>query len=81
MFIDSESRKSTESLENQERILRHLINVEGTRDRLPSDQSKRIKELLKGEIPSQLIQQHQMKPTEEGTHIMMHVFIIFNVFI
>ena len=81
VFVDSESMKSTQSLEDQERILRHLINVEGTRDRLPSDLSKKKKELFERETPSQVTEQHQIKPTEEGRCIMIHILIIVNVFV
>ena len=78
VFVDSESMKSTQSLEDQERILRHLINVEGTRDRLPSDRSKEIKKVFERGTPSPVTEQHQIKPTEEGRCIMMQIFIIVN---
>ena len=79
VFIDSEDTKSTLDLENQESILRHLIEVEGTRDYLPSEKSKEIIKKLNRELPPRVCDVSVKKPVEEGMNTMLrYMFTVFS---
>ena len=51
VFIDQSQLKSVQDLESQEHVLKTIINVEGSKDCLPSVRSKRIKQQLESSIP------------------------------
>lgn len=80
VFVDSEYTKSTQDLENQESILKHLIHEEGTRDRLPSEKSKQVIEYLKKKIPAKVYGDIPKKPVEEGREFMLHTLYVNTVF-
>ena len=69
VFIDEDQRKSTCDFENQESVLQHLINVEGSRDCLPSPKSRRILEHLQRDVPSEMIDQANKNVAEKGTYL------------
>ena len=69
MFIDSTHKYLAKDLEDQERILAHLIKVEGSRDCLPSVRSKRIKSALESET-SLHIQDKRAKCAKEGMELL-----------
>ena len=77
VFVDSEYTKSTHTLKSQELILKHLIHVEGVRDRLPSEKSKRIIERLKREIPAKVYDGIPKKPVEEGKELINATYFIY----
>ncbi len=57
VFIDESQKRSVKDWENQESILRYLINNEGATDQLPTQLSRRIKSEIESHDAKNAIEQ------------------------
>ena len=60
VFIDQSQLRSVQDLESQEHVLKNIINVEGSKDCLPSARSKRIKQQLESSNPDRVARQDNL---------------------
>ena len=79
VFIDQSQLKSVQDLESQEHVLKTIINVEGSKDCLPSVRSKRIKQQLESSIPDGVGRQDNFasRQISKGNTHQVFLFLFF----